>query len=62
MLFLIPLVLGFAFNLASAFTGAYSRRWGEKCGSVITIIPVALVFLLLQKYYIQGILLGGLKE
>ncbi|OGC02194.1 sugar ABC transporter permease [candidate division KSB1 bacterium RBG_16_48_16] len=31
-------------------------------GSVVTIIPVALVFLLLQKYYIQGILLGGLKE
>ncbi len=31
-------------------------------GSVITIIPVAVVFLLLQRYYIQGILLGGLKE
>ncbi|GBD93019.1 L-arabinose transport system permease protein AraQ [bacterium BMS3Abin05] len=31
-------------------------------GSVITIVPIILVFLLLQKYYIQGILIGGLKE
>jgi multiple sugar transport system permease protein len=31
-------------------------------GSVITIIPVLVVFLVLQKYYIQGILLGGIKE
>ena len=31
-------------------------------GSVITIIPIILVFLFLQKYYIQGILIGGLKE
>ncbi len=31
-------------------------------GSVITIIPVLVVFLVLQKYYIQGILMGGIKE
>jgi len=31
-------------------------------GAVITIIPVIFVFLFLQKYYIQGILLGGVKE
>lgn len=31
-------------------------------GSVITVFPVVVVFLLLQKYYIQGILLGGVKE
>lgn len=31
-------------------------------GSVITVIPVILVFLLLQKYYLQGILISGLKE
>ena len=31
-------------------------------GSVITIIPVLIVFLVLQKYYVQGILLGGVKE
>jgi multiple sugar transport system permease protein len=31
-------------------------------GSVITILPVLVVFLALQKFYIRGILLGGLKE
>jgi multiple sugar transport system permease protein len=31
-------------------------------GSVITIMPVLIVFMFLQKYYIQGILLGGIKE
>ncbi|HKJ81144.1 MAG TPA: carbohydrate ABC transporter permease [Ignavibacteriaceae bacterium] len=30
-------------------------------GSVVTIIPVILVFLSLQKYYIKGIMLGGTK-
>ena len=37
-LFLVPLVMGFAFNLASAFTATFSRRWGEQRGSVVTII------------------------
>lgn len=31
-------------------------------GSVITIIPILIVFLVLQKYYIKGIMLGGVKE
>jgi len=31
-------------------------------GSVITILPVLFLFLFLQRYYIQGILIGGLKE
>ncbi len=31
-------------------------------GSVITIIPVIIVFLALQRYYIKGIMLGGVKE
>ncbi len=31
-------------------------------GSVVTILPVMIVFLALQKYYVQGILLGGVKE
>jgi len=30
-------------------------------GSVITIIPVLLVFLALQKYYIRGIMMGSVK-
>jgi multiple sugar transport system permease protein len=31
-------------------------------GSVVTIIPVLVVFLALQKYYIKGIMMGGVKE
>jgi multiple sugar transport system permease protein len=31
-------------------------------GSVMTVAPVLLMFALLQKYYIEGIMAGGLKE
>lgn len=31
-------------------------------GSVITVLPIIILFLFLQKYYIQGILIGGVKE
>ena len=31
-------------------------------GSVVTVLPVLLVFLALQKYYINGIMAGGVKE
>src|SRR3990172_3770799 len=35
-LFVIPLVLGFVLCGASAFTAAYSRRWGEGGGKAVT--------------------------
>lgn len=31
-------------------------------GSVVTIIPILVVFLVLQKYYIKGIMMGSVKE
>lgn len=31
-------------------------------GSVLTVLPVLLVFLLLQRHYVQGIMMGGVKE
>jgi len=34
--FLLPLLLGFALAGASAFTAAYSRRWGERGGQWVT--------------------------
>jgi protein-S-isoprenylcysteine O-methyltransferase Ste14 len=37
-LFLLPLLIGFACNLASAFTGAYSRKWGGRTVSLLTIL------------------------
>jgi protein-S-isoprenylcysteine O-methyltransferase Ste14 len=36
--FLIPLLLGFTLNAASAFTTAYSRRWGEWGGQRASFI------------------------
>jgi multiple sugar transport system permease protein len=30
-------------------------------GSVVTVLPVLVLFLLLQRHYIQGLLLGGVK-
>lgn len=36
--FLIPLLLGFACNTASAFTTAFSRRWGVERGRKLTYI------------------------
>ena len=36
--FLIPLIIGFALTWASAFTAAYSRRWGERGGKVATSV------------------------
>ncbi len=36
--FLIPLILGFASNLASAFTTTYSVKWGKANGTLISIL------------------------
>jgi protein-S-isoprenylcysteine O-methyltransferase Ste14 len=36
--FLIPLLLGFGSNLASAFTTTFSEKWGKQAGTFITII------------------------
>jgi protein-S-isoprenylcysteine O-methyltransferase Ste14 len=38
LLFLGPLVLGFAIDAASAFTTALSRRWGERRGQQVTFV------------------------
>jgi len=32
-----------------------------KAGAVVTVTPVLLLFLALQGYYIEGLLLGGVK-
>jgi len=31
-------------------------------GAVLTVLPVILLFLILQKYYIEGLVLGSVKE
>lgn len=37
-LFLVPLLIGFLFAGASAFTAAYSRRFGERGGQIVTAV------------------------
>jgi protein-S-isoprenylcysteine O-methyltransferase Ste14 len=37
-MFLLPLLLGFACNSASAFTAAFSRRWGKRRGQLASLL------------------------
>jgi protein-S-isoprenylcysteine O-methyltransferase Ste14 len=37
-LFLVPLVFGFACNVASVFTTTFSHWWGERIGSLVTVV------------------------
>ena len=47
----------------SIFRDRYSTEWGSlMAGSVVATLPVLLVFLAAQKYFIQGIALSGLKD
>lgn len=44
------------------FQGQYVTRWGlVMAGATVTFLPALLVFLILQKYFVQGIALTGLK-
>jgi len=44
------------------FKGANSVDWGGlMAGSVIAVLPVALIFLFLQKYFISGLMSGAVK-
>ena len=36
--FLLPLIIGFVSNIASAFTTTYSEKWGKQTGTFITIL------------------------
>ena len=45
-----------------AFQGRFSRDWGlTSAGSVIMMLPVIVLFLLLQRRFIEGLTQGGLK-
>jgi multiple sugar transport system permease protein len=42
--------------------GEYGNDWGLlMAGSVVVVVPVIIAFLIMQKYYIQGLSAGALK-
>lgn len=44
------------------FIGQYSSEYGLiMAGSVVSLIPVIIVFLCLQKYFVEGVASTGLK-
>ena len=46
----------------SSFTGSYSSQWTLiMAGSVLALIPTLLLFFFAQKYFIEGIVMTGLK-
>ena len=45
------------------FISQYSAEYGLiMAASVIALIPVLIIFLALQKYFVQGLTLGSVKE
>ncbi|MGJ8455503.1 carbohydrate ABC transporter permease [Pseudothermotoga sp. U03pept] len=47
----------------SVFVGQYQTRWGPLfAGSVFATLPPLVVFILLQRYFISGLVSGAVKE
>lgn len=47
----------------SVFVGQYQTRWGPLfAGSVFATLPPLVVFILLQRYFIAGLVSGAVKE
>lgn len=45
------------------FQGTYVTQWNQlMAGALITMLPVLIVYLFAQKYFIQGIVMSGLKD
>ncbi len=44
------------------FSGSYAHQYGKQmAGAMLSALPILLIFLLGQKYFIKGISLGGIK-
>ncbi len=44
--------------------GAYDRPSGQslrQAALAVSVVPLALVFLTLQKYYVRGLVMSGIK-
>ena len=50
-------------GISLSFIGEYEYRWVEMMSTSIAIsIPVVIMFLVLQRYFIEGLTAGALKE
>lgn len=65
--FLWPLVVTTSENMRtipvglSYFVGQYSTAWGLlMAGSVIAVLPILIIYVLAQKWFVQGITLSGM--
>lgn len=46
----------------ATLNGQYGTEWGLlMVGSVVVVVPVVIVFLLVQRHYIKGLMVGGVK-
>ena len=46
----------------SSLQGQYTTAWNQlMAGTVISIVPILIVFLLAQRQFVQGLALSGLK-
>ncbi len=46
----------------ATFSGSYAHQYGKQmAGAMLSALPILLVFLLGQKYFIKGISIGGVK-
>lgn len=45
------------------FKGTYVTQWNQMmAGALITMIPVIILYIFAQKYFVQGIVMSGMKE
>jgi len=45
------------------FQGTYVTQWNQlMAGALITMIPVLVIYIFAQRYFIEGIVMSGLKE
>ncbi|HEY7073869.1 MAG TPA: hypothetical protein VH418_00805 [Solirubrobacteraceae bacterium] len=59
-LFRAPLVMVLLTTLVTGRLGAIN--WGVlEAGVVITMVPCIVIFLLLQRYYVRGLVAGAVK-
>jgi len=67
--FLWPLIVTDRMNMRpvevgiSMFRGLYSQNWPYQMAAAVTVmLPILVIFLLAQRYFIRGIALSGLKR